>query len=73
MKLGLNPAAREQPQDVVPARVWQGTRLAPGGRWALVSCVVAPEFHWADFELGAREPLVLAYPAWTEDIRALTR
>jgi hypothetical protein len=73
VKLGLNPAAGERPQDVVPARVWQGTRLVPGGRWALVSCVVAPEFHWADFELGAPETLAAAYPAWAKEIRELTR
>jgi uncharacterized protein len=73
VKLGLNLPAGERPQDVVAARVWQGTRLAPGGRWALVSCVVAPEFIWADFELGGRETLIAAYPAWAAEIRALTR
>ena len=73
VKLGLNPAANERPQDVVPARVWQGTRLVPGGRWALVSCVVVPEFVWTDFTLAGREALTAAYPAWTAEIRALTR
>ncbi len=71
--LGLNPAAGERPQDVVAAGVWQGTRLAPGGRWALVSCVVTPEFRWTDFELGGREALCAAYPDWAADIDALTR
>jgi hypothetical protein len=73
VKLGLNLAAGERPQDVVPAQVWQGTRLAPGGRWALVSCVVAPEFLWSDFELGGREALAAAHPEFAEGIRALTR
>lgn len=73
VKLGLNPAAGERPQDVVPAQVWQGTRLARGGRWALVSCVVSPEFVWHDFELGERAALAAAWPAWAEDIGALTR
>ena len=73
VKLGLDPAANERPQDVVPARVWQGTRLVPGGRWALVSCVVVPEFVWTDFTLAGREALTAAYPAWTAEIRALTR
>ena len=72
-KLGLNPAAGEHPQDVVPARVWQGTRLVPGGRWALVSCVVAPEFRWEDFELADRAKLQAAYPEFSEGIAALTR
>jgi predicted cupin superfamily sugar epimerase len=73
VKLGLRLAAGERPQDVAPARVWQGTRLAAGGRWALVSCVVAPEFVWDDFELGSREALSAAYPAFVESIRGLTR
>jgi len=57
----------------VPARTWQGTRLAPGGRWALLSCIVAPEFAWEEFELGDRETLSAAYPEFAEGIRGLTR
>ena len=73
VKLGANLSAGEQLQDVVRAHTWQGTRLVAGGRWALVSCVVVPEFKWEDFELGGREKLTAAYPAWAEDIRGLTR
>lgn len=73
VKLGLNLARGERPQDVVPAQVWQGTRLVVGGRWALVSCVVAPEFEWRDFELGACAPLIAACPSFAADIQALTR
>ncbi len=73
VKLGLHLAGGERPQAVVPAKTWQGTRLAAGGRWALVTCVVAPEFQWSDFELGSREALTAAYPAFAEAIRGLTR
>lgn len=73
VKLGLNLAVDERPQDLAPAKTWQGTRLGAGGRWALVSCVVAPEFVWSDFELGARDALVAAYPDFADGIRALTR
>ena len=73
VRLGLAPSAGEQPQNVVPANTWQGTRLLPGGRWALMSCIVAPEFRWEDFELGRRDALVSAYPDFIEGIRALTR
>jgi len=73
VKLGLHLAAGERPQDVVPARTWQGTRLAAGGRWALATCLVAPEFGWSDFEIGTREALSPVYPAHAEGIRALTR
>ena len=73
VKLGLNLAHGERPQDVVSAQTWQGTRLAAGGRWALVTCVVAPEFVWSEFELGAREVLQAGWPEFAEGIRALTR
>lgn len=73
VKLGLNLAHNERPQDVVPAQVWQGTRLVAGGRWALVTCVVAPEFVWSDFELGSREALQASWPEFAEGIRELTR
>jgi predicted cupin superfamily sugar epimerase len=73
VRLGLDLAAGETPQDVVPAQVWQGTRLRTGGRWALVSCVVAPEFRWSDFVLGERAVLSAAYPGFATEIRALTR
>ena len=73
VRLGLAPHAGQRLQDIVGANVWQGTRLVPGGRWALVSCTVVPEFVWSDFELGDGTALAAAYPIWAEDIRALTR
>jgi predicted cupin superfamily sugar epimerase len=73
VRLGLNLAEDEKVQDVIPAKIWQGTRLRPGGRWGLVSCVVAPEFRWSDFELGDRAGLVAAYPAFSAEISTLTR
>src|SRR5258708_7281893 len=73
VRLGLNLAAGERPQDRVPAQTWQGTRLAPGGRWTLTTCVVVPEFVWGDFELGAKDTLTAMYPDFAEDIAGLTR
>ena len=73
VRLGLNPAAGEYPQNIVPAATWQATRLLPGGRWALMSCIVAPEFVWEDFELGERVTLMAAYPDFVGGISALTR
>ncbi|MFZ5493952.1 MAG: cupin domain-containing protein [Verrucomicrobiota bacterium] len=73
VKLGLDLAAGEILQDVVPAGVWQGTRLREGGRWALCSCIVAPEFRWSEFTLGDRRGLTAAYPAFSTEIMALTR
>ncbi len=38
-------------QSVVPAFAWQAARST--GKWSLVSCVVAPAFDFAGFELAA--------------------
>jgi predicted cupin superfamily sugar epimerase len=65
-------AAGHEPQLVVPAGVWQGCRLAPGGSWALMGCTVAPGFDYADFELAGRAPLIAAHPEQAELITALT-
>ena len=65
-------AAGLEPQVVVPAGVWQGCRLVPGGSWALMGCTVAPGFDYADFELGDRAALIAAYPQYTAFTTALT-
>ena len=58
---------------MVAAGVWQGSRVAAGGAWALASCVVAPEFRWEDFELGERAALAASYREFGDGIAALTR
>lgn len=51
--LGDDLLAGERPQLVVPAGVWQGCRLAPGGQWALLGCTVAPGFDYRDFYVAS--------------------
>jgi hypothetical protein len=58
---------------VVPAGSWQGCRLAPGGRFALMGTTMAPGFDFADFTLGRRADLCARYPAAAGLIRRLTR
>lgn len=48
--LGGDLAAGERPQAVVPAHAWQAAQ--PLGGWTLVSCIVAPGFEFAGFELA---------------------
>ncbi|WP_433824941.1 cupin domain-containing protein [Actinoplanes sp. CA-015351] len=48
--LGADIAAGQRPQVLVPAGVWQTARPA-GDEPALVSCVVAPGFEYADWRL----------------------
>lgn len=71
--LGDDLAAGQSLQVQVAADCWQGARLVAGGRWSLASCVVAPEFRAAGFELGQRAALCAAFPAQAAEIAALTR
>jgi predicted cupin superfamily sugar epimerase len=49
-RLGPAIAAGERPQVVVPAGTWQTARSL--GDWTLVSCIVAPAFEYASFEMA---------------------
>lgn len=50
VRLGPDPLAGDMPQARVPAGAWQAA--TPAGGWVLVSCVVAPAFDFAGFELA---------------------
>lgn len=47
--VGTDPTDGRQPQTCVPAGTWQ--RTLPVATDTLVSCVVSPGFHFADFVL----------------------
>jgi len=70
--LGSDLAAGMLPQLVVPKNVWQGSRLVPGGKIALLGCTVSPGFDYADYETGKRENLLREYPESAALIEALT-
>jgi predicted cupin superfamily sugar epimerase len=71
--LGPDLAAGHQVQVVVPAGVWQGTRLIGDGKVALLGCTVTPGFDFADYRNAQYAELVASWPAQAERIRALTR
>ena len=48
--LGADLVGGEHPHAVVPADSWQSAETT--GDWTLVSCVVAPGFEFAGFELA---------------------
>ena len=50
--LGINLAAGERPQVVVPAGAWQAAQS--NGDWTLCGCTVAPGFEFAGFELAPK-------------------
>ena len=70
--LGTDLKNGEEPQIVVPAGCWQGARLRPGGKHALMGTTVSPGFDEADFEAGVREKLISAYPGKEDIIDLLT-
>jgi uncharacterized protein len=71
--LGQDLAAGQNVQLLVPAGVWQGARLAEGGKVALLGCTVTPGFDYADYESGRYAELAAAWPAEASRIRSLTR
>jgi hypothetical protein len=71
--LGPDLAAGQHVQLVVPAGVWQGTRLVGDGKAALLGCTVTPGFDFADYRNASYEELAARWPREAERIRALTR
>jgi predicted cupin superfamily sugar epimerase len=57
----------------VPAGYWQGSRLAPGGSYALVGCTVIPPFSDGSYEHGYYDELSAVYPDLTEQLALYCR
>jgi predicted cupin superfamily sugar epimerase len=60
-------------QHAVSGGTWQGSRLAPGGKFALLGTTMTPGFDPADYEAGKRQDLAAAYPPYAPLIAFLTR
>jgi hypothetical protein len=71
--LGADLAAGQHVQLVVPAGVWQGTRLVGDSRVALLGCSVTPGFDFADYRNAGAEELIAKWPQEAKGIRELTR
>jgi len=76
--LGPDLAAGQHVQLVVPAGVWQGTRLvddgkAGGGKVALLGCTVTTGFDFADYRNASADELIAKWPQEVKRIKALTR
>ena len=59
-------------QFAVPAGIWQGSRLAFGGNWALLGTTMAPGFTDEDFIPARPEALKEKYPRFISEIENLT-
>jgi predicted cupin superfamily sugar epimerase len=70
--LGTDLKAGQLPQVVVPAGVWQGSRLLSDTGFALLGCTVAPGFDYADYRRGSRAELIERWPPFAPTITLLT-
>jgi uncharacterized protein len=73
VRLGTDLRAGHALVHVVPAGVWMGARLAPGGRFGVFGCTMAPGYLITDFEGAERGHLLREWPDHADEIRALTR
>jgi uncharacterized protein len=73
--LGSDVLSGQLPQFTVPHGVWQGSapRDRAAAAYSLAGDQLAPGFDAEDFEVGYRDILQSAYPAFAADIRRLTR
>jgi predicted cupin superfamily sugar epimerase len=71
--IGNDLTQGQQPQVLVERGVWQGSRLVPGGRWALLGCTVSPGFEYEDYDSSSRDELTARWPTFAEMIASLTR
>ena len=70
--LGTEIMSGQRPQAVVPAGVWQGSRLVHGGEFALMGTTVAPGFEFEEYEHGDRVELTEMFPQHRGLIEDLT-
>ena len=73
LTLGQDLIEGQHVQLLVPAGVWQGTRLIGDGQVALLGCSVVPGFDFADYTSGSYSELVAKWPDEAERIKLLTR
>lgn len=71
--LGSHVEDGETPQAVAPGGAVQGSRVLPGGEYALLGTAMAPAFSPEDFRVCARAELLSRYPDQADIITALTR
>ncbi|GMR10492.1 MAG: cupin domain-containing protein [Anaerolineae bacterium] len=71
--LGQDLLAGQHVQVVVPAGVWQGSRLLGGARYALMGTTMAPGYDDLDYEEGDAVQLERLYPDRATLIRQLSR
>ena len=69
---GGHLALLQEPMKVIPGGTWLGSRLMPGGKWALMGVSMAPGFDPVDYSIGKRSELTRQYPEQKDLIEQLT-
>jgi predicted cupin superfamily sugar epimerase len=64
--LGMDLAAGQRPQVVVPAGTWQATETL--GEWTLLGTVMAPPYDGVTF---ADDTVATRFPEWATEVRRL--
>lgn len=67
--LGQALADGMQVQYAVPAGWWQGSKLLPGGAWALLGTTMAPGYTDEDYTGADAQALCRQYPDLTDEIK----
>ena len=70
--LGSDLLGGEAIQHLVPAGNWQGSRLAEGGKWALLGTSMCPGYSGEGYTHGDAEVLLKQYPSARREIMRLT-
>ena len=72
-RIGKDLGNGESPYALVEHGCWFGGTVDTKEGFALVGCIVAPGFHFDDFELADRAELTARFPQHTALITRLTR
>ena len=70
--LGTDLANGQVPQAVAPVGWWQGSRVIPGGQYALLGTTMCPGYADEDYEHAHADTLKAQYPHIREVIDLLT-
>lgn len=70
--LGGDLLAGQVPQLLVPKGVWQGSRLVPGGSFALMGTTMSPAYTQSGYTHGGRALLLEKFPHLGDVIESLT-
>jgi len=73
LSLGIDPAAGQRPQGVVPAGDVFAAEVADDGAYSLLGCPVSPGFEFRDFTLHPRDELLRRFPEHAHLVRQFTR